>query len=433
MKLIVLDRDGVINRDRIDYVKCIGEWEPIPGSLEAMARLTRAGYDIVIATNQSGVGRGLYNRAAVNAIHARLRREAGLHGARILGFYVCPHAPLAGCDCRKPAAGMLQRIARDADCKPERLIFIGDSWKDLAAARKVGARPILVRTGQGESTLERERARGREPECYADLAAAADRLVAAAPGPVRRVLGSIAFNVGYVAAITVFAIATLAAGLMAGQRGLQFVAHGYAATFYGLLRLFTGLDYRMQGLENIPDAPCVFYWKHQSTWETLMPFLFIRRPAFVLKRELLWIPLVGWALACTGAIGIDRNAHREALSQIRDKGTHRLARGFSVVIFPEGHRMPPGVTRRYGRSGALLASAAGVPIVPVAHNAGDFWPRRGFIKRPGTVQVRIGTALATANRPVDAINLEAREWIEGEMRTISVGYLIQGDRPSGSA
>lgn len=426
MKLIILDRDGVVNQDRIDYVKSIGEWEPIPGSLEAMARLTRAGYDIVIATNQSGIGRGLYNRDDVEAIHERLRREAGLLGARIAGFYVCPHAPLAGCDCRKPGTGLLLQIAKDFNCKPNKLTFVGDSWKDLAAARDAGARSILVRTGQGAATLKHEQAYGRKPECYADLAAVADRLEATSPGPLRQILGSIAFNISYVVAITLFSIATIVCGLVAGQRGAQAAAHGYALTFYGLLRLFVGLDYRIKGLENIPDKPCIFCWKHESTWETLAPFVFIHRPAFVLKRELLWIPILGWALASVGSIGINRDSPVKALSQLRRKGSSRIGHGFSVVIFPEGHRMSPGETRRYARSGALLALAAKVPIVPVAHNSGDFWPRRGFIKRPGTVQVRIGAPISTAGRKTEAINLEVQEWVENQMREISVGYLRKG-------
>ncbi len=433
MKLIVLDRDGVINHDREDYVKSPSEWEPLPGSLEAMGRLTQAGYEIVIATNQSGVGRGRYNLENVHAIHERLRAEAGRLGARIAGFYVCPHAPLAGCDCRKPAPGMLRRIARDFDLKPESLFFIGDTGKDLAAARAVGARGLLVLTGQGQSTLEHERAAGRKPEHYPNLAAAADILAAKAPGKPRRVFGSLAYNVGYVIAIATYgAAASACAAVPGGRPGLEAAARGYAHAFYGLLKLFVGLDYRIEGRENLPAGPFVFYWKHQSTWETLAPFLLTRRPAFVLKRSLLWIPLVGWPLARLGSIGINRGAHRRALEQILEQGPRVLARGATVVIFPEGHRMPPGTTRRYGLSGALLAREAGVPIVPVAHNSGDFWPRRGFMKRPGTVRLVIGPPIETEDRTPEDINLDAKTWIEAQMQTLSVGYLESGIRDPGS-
>lgn len=431
MKLIVLDRDGVINRDRQDYVKSVAEFEPLPGALEAMARLTRAGYDIIVATNQSGIGRGLYNRESVDAIHERLRREAGLRGARISGFYVCPHAPLANCDCRKPATGMLREIARDFNVKPKKLTFVGDSWKDLAAARDIGARGLLVLTGQGKPTLGRERGQGRKPASFTDLSAVADHLVAGAPGQFRLTIGSIAYNIGYVVAISVFGAAAFACAMTpGGRRGLEAVARGYSLTFYALLRLFVGLDYRISGRENIPDGPCIFYWKHESTWETLAPFLLVRRLAFVLKRELLWIPLVGWALARLGAIGIKRSAHRRALTQILEQGQALVKRGHTIIIFPEGHRMPPGITKRYGLSGALLARETGVPVVPVAHNSGDFWPRRGFIKHPGTVQVDIGPPVEAIGRAPEEINLEAKGWIEARMKTISVGYLRNGTRQS---
>ncbi|MGH8225873.1 MAG: lysophospholipid acyltransferase family protein, partial [Gammaproteobacteria bacterium] len=237
-------------------------------------------------------------------------------------------------------------------------------------------------------------------------------------------LGSLAYNAGYVIAISFYGAAAFTCSVLPyGRRGLEAVAHGYAVAFYSLLKLFVRLDYHIEGREHLPDGPFVFYWKHQSTWETLAPFLLVRRPAFVLKRELLWIPLVGWALARLGAVGINRRAHRKAIDQILNQGKRLLERGSTLVIFPEGHRMPPGTTRRYGLSGALLARAAGVPIVPVALNSGDFWPRRGFIKRPGTVRLRIGPPIATEDRSPEAINLEAKAWIEAQMQQISIGYL----------
>lgn len=431
MRMIVVDRDGVINHDRKDYVKSPEEWYPLPGSLEALGKLTRAGYEIAIASNQSGIGRGLYSADAVHAVHKKLRREGGRHGARIAGFYVCPHAPLADCDCRKPRPGLLQAIARDFDLKPDRLTFIGDTGRDLAAARNVGARGLLVLTGQGARTLVDERAAGREPEHYPDLAAATEALVAAAPGPIRQTLGSLAYNAGYVLAISAYGVAAfLCSVLPYGRRGLEAVARGYAIAFYGLLKLFVGLDYHIEGREHLPSGAFIFYWKHQSTWETLAPFLLVPRPAFVLKRELLWIPIVGWALARLGAVGINRRAHRKAVERILNQGKRLLERGSTLVIFPEGHRMPPGTTRRYGLSGALLARAAGVPIVPVALNSGDFWPRRGFIKRSGTVRVKIGPPIATEDRAPEAINLEAKAWIESEMQRLSVGYLQRQESDS---
>lgn len=420
MSVVVLDRDGVINVDRPDYVKTPAELEFIPGSLEAMARLTRAGHELVIATNQSGIGRGLYSAAAVDAIHRHLIREAARKGARISGIYVCPHAPLAGCDCRKPAPGLLRCIARDFGLPERNLIFIGDTAKDTEAARAVGARAILVRTGQGEQTLA---SMATAPETHADLAAAASALLVHAPADWIQGLGSLAYNVGYVAAIAVYgAICTLFSILPGGRPGLEAWARGYARMFFRLLRPTVRLKMHIEGRENLPDGPCVLYLKHSSTWETMLPFILVRRPAFVLKRELLWIPLVGWPLARLGAVGINRSSRRRAVDQIRAQGKRLIERGHTVVIFPEGHRMAPGTTRRYGLSGALLARDCGIPIVPVAHNAGEFWPRRSFIKRPGTVRVIIGAPIETSGRGPEAINLEAKRCIEMNMRRISTAY-----------
>ncbi|MGH8127514.1 MAG: D-glycero-beta-D-manno-heptose 1,7-bisphosphate 7-phosphatase [Gammaproteobacteria bacterium] len=419
MRLIVLDRDGVINIDREDYVKSPEELKFIPGSLDAMARLTQAGYDLVIATNQSGIGRGLYSREDVEAIHRRLIRHAARHGARISGIYVCPHAPLADCECRKPAPGLLKRIANDFTLDPAKLIMIGDTSKDMQAARAVGARPILVRTGQGETTLTAD----SKLENYADLAHAANALLKRKPRRLSRIIGSLAYNVGYVIAIIFFGfMCTLFSILPWGRPGLEFFARGYARVFFLLLRPTARLGMRMEGRENLPDGPCVLYLKHSSTWETFLPFILVRKPAFVLKRELLWIPLVGWPLARLGAVGINRRSHRRAIDQVLSQGERMLRRGRSIAIFPEGHRMPAGKSCRYGLSGAMLARHCNVPIVPIAHNSGDFWPRRAFLKHPGTVRVIIGPPIQPGERGPEAINLEAKAWIEDTMRTISIGY-----------
>lgn len=423
MRLIVLDRDGVINVDREDYVKSPEELEFIPGSLDAMARLTRAGYDLVIATNQSGIGRGLYTRDDVEAIHRRLIREAAQRGARTSGIYVCPHAPLAGCECRKPAPGLLQRIADDFALDPAKLIMIGDTAKDMQAARAVSARPILVRTGQGETTL----AANSRLENYADLAHATDALLKHKPRRLSRIVGSLAYNLGYVIAIAFYGfLCTVFSILPWGRPGLEFFARGYARTFFALLRPTARLGMRIEGRENLPPGPCVLYLKHSSTWETFLPFILVRKPAFVLKRELLWIPLVGWPLARLGAVGINRRSHRRAIDQVRGQGERMLRRGRSLAIFPEGHRMPAGKSCRYGLSGAMLARQCKVPIVPIAHNAGDFWPRRAFLKQPGTVRVIIGPPIHPGDRGPEAINLEAKVWIEDTMRTISIGYQKKG-------
>jgi len=175
MKLVVLDRDGVINLDSDHYIKSPAEWKPIRGSLEAIAQLTQAGYHVVVATNQSGLGRGLFDIATLNAMHNKMHRAVNQLGGRIDAVFFCPHAQDAGCDCRKPKPGMLREIAARFDIPLQGVPVIGDSLRDLQAAQAAGAKPVLVLTGKGERT----RAQGDLPPgttIYPDLAAAAASL-----------------------------------------------------------------------------------------------------------------------------------------------------------------------------------------------------------------------------------------------------------------
>ena len=176
-KLVILDRDGVINRDSDDYIKSPSEWEPLPGSLAAIAALNQAGFTVVVASNQSGVGRGLFSIAELDAIHAKMRHAIEAAGGRLDGIYYCPHRPEDNCDCRKPRPGLLKQIASDLGIDLAGVPVIGDSARDLEAARAVEARPMLVRTGNGERTLRSDPRAGTVP-VYADLAAAAEALIA---------------------------------------------------------------------------------------------------------------------------------------------------------------------------------------------------------------------------------------------------------------
>lgn len=153
MKLVILDRDGVINQDSPSFIKSPDEWEPIRGSLEAIARLNHAGFHVVIATNQSGVGRGLFDMATLNAIHEKMVRALAQVGGRIDAIFYCPHAADAGCECRKPKPGMLRSIGDRFDTDLAGVPAVGDSGRDLEAALAVGASPILVRTGKGMKTV----------------------------------------------------------------------------------------------------------------------------------------------------------------------------------------------------------------------------------------------------------------------------------------
>ena len=173
------------------------------------------------------------------------------------------------------------------------------------------------------------------------------------------------------------------------------------------------LNHEVVGLENIPEQPTIIFCRHESAWETLALQRYFAPQVWVIKRELLWIPFFGWGLATLKPIAIDRSSSREALEQILTQGRARLDDGCWVVVFPEGTRVAPGKRRRYRLGGALLARDTGYPVVPVAHDAGDFWPRNGFIKRPGTIQHAIGSPIATAGRSAAEINSAAEAWIQG--------------------
>lgn len=175
-KLIVLDRDGVINEDSDEYIKSPDEFIPIPGSIEAIARLTQAGWRVVVATNQSGIARGYYDLAMLQRIHDKLHQLVAAHGGHIEAIFFCPHGPDDGCDCRKPKPGLFREIEDRLQIALHGAPAIGDSLRDLQAAGSAGAMPILVRTGKGERTLAEGSALEDIP-VYADLQAAVEELL----------------------------------------------------------------------------------------------------------------------------------------------------------------------------------------------------------------------------------------------------------------
>lgn len=188
-----------------------------------------------------------------------------------------------------------------------------------------------------------------------------------------------------------------------------------------------GMKVVVEGQENLPDKPSVIMIKHTTTLETYGHVPMFPRTSWVVKREIMWAPLVGWAMALVlHPIAIKRSAGAPAVKQVIRQGKERLANGIWVTIFPEGTRVPPGQTRKYGVSGAALAKEANVMIVPVAHNAGDFWQRREFAKRPGTVRFCIGPPISAEGRPPRDTNLIVQDWIEAKMHEISSEYQKKG-------
>jgi 1-acyl-sn-glycerol-3-phosphate acyltransferase len=233
-------------------------------------------------------------------------------------------------------------------------------------------------------------------------------------------LRSVLFLVGALLITCVFGVLVPLGGLLNFRLGAWF-ASTYTTVMLKWVEASLGISCEVQGWENVPDFPVIIMAKHQSAWETL--FMESRFPpqCWIVKRELLWLPFVGWSLIAIRAIAIDRASGTSAREQIVEQGAKRLKEGMWVSIFPEGTRIAPGKTGRYGIGGALLATRTGTPILPIAHNAGEYWGRYSFKKRAGVVKVVIGPLIQTAGRDVVAVNNEVQEWIEGRMRIISPG------------
>lgn len=203
---------------------------------------------------------------------------------------------------------------------------------------------------------------------------------------------------------------------------LLFIAFPYHVRYYvvtrwtlAMLRWLEwtcGIRCDIAGAQNIPTEPCIIASKHQSAWETLALQKLFYPQTWVLKRELLWIPFFGWGLWLLEPIAINRKAGRKALTQLVEQGQHRLNNKRWVVVFPEGTRVPPGERRKYGVGAAVLAKKTRFPVLPVAHNAGEFWPKRGFLKYPGTISLRIGTPFYAHDMNVEEINQRLEQWIE---------------------
>ena len=212
----------------------------------------------------------------------------------------------------------------------------------------------------------------------------------------------------------VVALATFPLPRMARYR----IISGWSRLVILLARWILGIGWRVEGREHLPSRPAIILSKHQSAWETMAFQLLFPPQVLVLKRELLWIPFFGWGLALMSPIAIDRARGIAALRAIARRGRERLAQGFWVVVFPEGTRVPPGERRHYQLGGAWLAAESGAPVVPVAHNAGLLWPRNAFLKRAGTVTIRIGPSIDASNRDAKTINSLAEEWIEKQQRVL---------------
>ena len=225
---------------------------------------------------------------------------------------------------------------------------------------------------------------------------------------------SLIFAVVQTALTIFFSIVALLSFPFSAHARYQLIT-GYNHTVIWLARWLLGIHYEIRGAENLPTQPAIILAKHQSAWETVA-FLCLFPPVSpVIKQELLNVPFFGWAFRMLSPIAIDRGAGREALKQIVRQGKEKLAQGFWVLVFPEGTRVAPGEKGRYGIGGGWLAAETGAPIVPVAHNAGEVWPKNAFIKQPGTITISIGPVIDATGKSAAELTRAVEAWIESEM------------------
>jgi 1-acyl-sn-glycerol-3-phosphate acyltransferase len=236
-------------------------------------------------------------------------------------------------------------------------------------------------------------------------------------GPFVQLIASLFFTGFWFAWTLLYAIGFVIAYLFLPFPRRYALVRVYGASVLWVLKWSCGLSYRIEGAP-LPQGAHVALWKHSSSWETMAMMVVFPRQVWVLKRELLWVPVVGLGLRQMHSVAIDRKAGHSAVAQVVEQGKARLDEGDWVMIFPEGTRMRPGETRRYGVSGTLLASETGRLLVPVAHNAGFYWPRRGLRKKPGVVRVVIGAPVDPAGREVREVNEQIQAWVEATVRTL---------------
>jgi 1-acyl-sn-glycerol-3-phosphate acyltransferase len=229
---------------------------------------------------------------------------------------------------------------------------------------------------------------------------------------------SLLFTTYMMASACVFGGA-MALGFWLPYRTQFAIARKWAEILFWVLERLCGLKYVVEGRERIPAGNHIIMSNHTSAWETIAQFLIFPPQVWVLKRELLWIPFIGWGLKMLRPIAINRGEGHRAVNQVIEQGKARLADGLWIIIFPEGTRVVAGEKRKFGVSGALLAIASGKSVVPLSHNAGTFWPRRGFVKKAGTVRVVIGEPIEPAGKDPRQLNDEVRRSIEAGLARIA--------------
>lgn len=432
-QVVILDRDGVINVDSSDYIRSSDQWQPIEGSIEAIARLSKAGFRIFVVTNQSGLARGYFSADDLQAMHDKMIKLVHKAGGRIEKVFHCPHGPDEGCDCRKPATGMLEQLENYLGQPVANAWLVGDSLKDIQLAHAKHCNAVLVRTGNGSESEQQLASLDAESDqnttIVDDLAAASEFIIKQQKPAEKADLGAKSGDLGLfsrfllgVRAVLFYLLIVIAlfpVSLILTPLGVLFsfttryqMITSWNRCALWCLKLCCGIRHSVHGADNIPEQPFVVMAKHQSAWETIYLQTLFTPLSTILKRELLLIPFFGWGLAMLKPIAIKRSSPKGAIRQVQTQGVTRLKEGISVLVFPEGTRTHFGQVGRYARGGAHLAIDANVPILPLAHNAGKYWPKKGFLKHPGVIQVEIGEPILCEGRTAAELTDLCQEWIE---------------------
>lgn len=236
------------------------------------------------------------------------------------------------------------------------------------------------------------------------------------PPPIQA-LRSLIFLIGQIVSVVLISPLALLSLMLPSLPRARIISSWARFNIWSLKHL-CGITCEVTGAENIPDRPAVLISNHQSAWETLYFQLLFPPQSYILKWQLLWIPFFGWGLAANRPVAINRSKKVRALEQLLKQGAIRLNEGRWLVVFPEGTRMPPGRPGTFQPGGTMIAARTGAPVVPVAHNAGVFWPKNGFLKRPGVIRVQIGKAVESRGKKTREINAQVEAWIKDTLRTL---------------
>ena len=415
MKLVILDRDGVINLDSDQYIKSPEEWKPIPGSLEAIARLNQAGFRVVVATNQSGIGRGLVRHGHAQR-HARQDAQGGEPARRAHRRGVLlparPGRGLRTAASRKP--GMLLEIAERFNVPLAGVPASATRCATCEAASAAGARPILVLTGKGEQTLKS----GGLPE------GTETHTIWPPPPGARRMmfLRALVYYLLLVVIVVPYWVMVMCVAWLPRIPRWKIIA-GWPRLAAWLAIYVLGIRYEVRGRENIPAEPVVILSKHSSAWETLAFSEIFPPHVYVMKRELMWLPFLGWGLALFNPIFINRADRKNAMRRMVEIGKERFAAGFRHHDLPRRHAHRRRQTRQVQARRGIYRSADRRARAAGRAQRGAAVAAQLLPQAPGKVTVVIGEPMASAGHAPEQLMRKVEDWIESQ-----VDILVRAER-----